>query len=63
VSQDREGRVSLDLVPGEREELAAETLRALVGGRPLSVSRTFSVPHQNVEKTHPVRSAAPLSLP
>lgn len=60
VSQDRAGRVSFDVAPGEVAGRAAANLVALVG-RDVSISRTFR-PAQGVEKSHPVRSTKPLEF-
>ena len=62
VSQDREGRVTLDLAPGERAEPPAATLQELIR-RPVSIGPTLAPPSESAEKTHPVRSELPLALP
>ena len=58
VSQDREGRVTLELAPGERAEPPRRDASELIR-RPVSIGPTLAPPSESAEKTHPVRSEWP----
>lgn len=62
VEQDNMGRARLEVAPGENGEAAAAALEALVGEGPIPVDGPLSPPRDGAEKTHAVRSQAPLVL-